>query len=330
MVNILEAPTPYLIGLHDSEYLENESFEDVDDATIIHLDCDNPILSSMAEEEEFLAVDLVIALRDRLKVVEVLSDDEDQSCPALNIMISEAFTKFFLGLIGDVTQFIKPSDENGQPIFKLSKFLKDSTEDLMGLLDQFAKTAMFQAFIELKLQAASGINLSLRPKRPNVIKAKPRKLSTFQHQVQKQEPYSLVYSSEESAVTESTLKAEKDATKISHAQFTPHHLDSRNALCSARPHRSRTRIKSTTSTSTLHHPSEIVFVINEVTVRLHGMVNKILHVSTNETVSHLLKHVGQKNKLMAKNSIPLAPTAKIGDLYQIFKENDGTLHISVY
>jgi hypothetical protein len=64
-------------------------------------------LSASGDEKDcILPPDLVMVLKDRLEVVEVLTDEEENS-PALSIMISEAFTKFFLGLIGDLSQFIK-------------------------------------------------------------------------------------------------------------------------------------------------------------------------------------------------------------------------------
>ena len=95
LVNIIEAPTPYIIGIHDSEHFDNDILESLDDVTVIHLNHENPLKSESCKGcDNVLIPNMMKTLWNRLEVIKELSVEEPEAS-VLNVMISEAFTKFF-------------------------------------------------------------------------------------------------------------------------------------------------------------------------------------------------------------------------------------------
>ena len=120
---------------------------------IIALDFDSPIVRTSWElDMDFLNSEAVKSLRTRLEEVEYMAKTERD--PAfLNIMISESFTKFFLALIGDCSQYIKSSCD-GPSFFDYKKFLRSPNhcDNIRGFLHNFVKTAMFNSFVDSKFR----------------------------------------------------------------------------------------------------------------------------------------------------------------------------------
>lgn len=72
---------------------------------MVHLDYESPIISEMFEGfDTLINTELAQGLTQRLQIVTDLGPEEERS--VLNLMISEAFTKYFLGLLGDYNKFI--------------------------------------------------------------------------------------------------------------------------------------------------------------------------------------------------------------------------------
>jgi hypothetical protein len=80
--------------------------------------------------------------------------------------------------------------------------------------------------------------------------------------------------------------------------------------------------------------NQINFKINEITVQISGLVSKIIQVPTNQTVAQIYHQLTIQNsqnvQLLINNAIPPSPTAMIGDIYQVFKKNDGKVHLSIH
>ena len=77
-------------------------------------------------------------------------------------------------------------------------------------------------------------------------------------------------------------------------------------------------------------PIKLVVPQNEVTIHLEGYVQKILHVDINLSIGQIQEMNHMKKRIfLAKKCIPISPTAMIRDVYQIFKDSQGFLHITV-
>ena len=75
---------------------------------------------------------------------------------------------------------------------------------------------------------------------------------------------------------------------------------------------------------------EYINPLSEVTIHLGGYVEKILHVDINLSIGQIQEMNYLKKRIfLAKNCIPISPTAIIRDVHQIFKNTEGVLHINV-
>ena len=85
---------------------------------VVHLNHESPIISEGGCKgcEDFMATKLSQLLLERLKMIK----DEESTPTVLNFMISEAFRKFFLSLIGDFHQFVTYASDK-TPIFQVCK-----------------------------------------------------------------------------------------------------------------------------------------------------------------------------------------------------------------
>ena len=87
---------------------------------IAHLDHDGLLISPMEDFniKYFMENELVKELIKRLRVIEsFITIEQTTDCtsslpPALNIMVAEAFSKFFLSFLGDYNQYIVRKNSN--------------------------------------------------------------------------------------------------------------------------------------------------------------------------------------------------------------------------
>ena len=253
---------------------------------MVHLNYEDSIISESCNSfEAFKHTKLVHSLVKRLKIIQNLATEEEQSTSVLNVMISEAFTKFNLSLIGDYAKFINFSKSPKRtPKFQMSKYLSCASDDHREFLNEFVNTAMLQNFIQGKLRA------SLRPCE--------RKRCKF-----------------ESTSVDST--SENVIEKFKASQKVP-----KSAKNEDRP-------KLTQPIFTTNY----IKPFDEVTIQLTGKLTKTLQVPPSQTFRHLHQRIktmtGQPCQLMVQYSVPPSPTANIGEVFQIFKNEQGVLQIFV-
>ncbi|XP_073973076.1 DENN domain-containing protein 2B-like isoform X2 [Rhodnius prolixus] len=151
MSELLQCPTPYLVGLlkgrnHPLTYLEN-IFAGIENSFIVDVDC-GTILNCMGDEMNILPKRLTKSLKSSLYLCPVKGPD---TCASATLL------RLFVELVGHYPLVIinGPSSELDKPGFRVflrnsfvSALSSKSTEHFLRL---FVDTAMFEAFIRERL-----------------------------------------------------------------------------------------------------------------------------------------------------------------------------------
>ncbi|RZF33591.1 hypothetical protein LSTR_LSTR009047 [Laodelphax striatellus] len=145
LMDVCHAPTPYLIGIIKPKLvdlpLNNIDLDlvvDVDDGSIVH---------SVGDEALILPSRLSRALRSALQLSLTASRE---TC---NLLASEALIRLFVELLGHYREYITVS-----PLHKKREFQRDlcvksiSSRSIQLFLEWFTETAMFNAFIQSRLE----------------------------------------------------------------------------------------------------------------------------------------------------------------------------------
>ena len=297
LVHILEAPTPYIIGMQDNAKFDLSVLEDLEDVMIVDLDLEMPICkTSWDYDESFMHSEAVKSLTERLEDVDTVAKNE-YDVALLNVMITEAFTKFFLAIIGDCSKYIKSSCERPFPHFERQKFLKSATlcPKTKEFLHTFTQTAMFNSFIFTKFRM------------PLYCVTHQSSLDNAGHHGDKKKSM--------------TKRRKKKASTT---------LPSIASSLEDEEFRRKLSIKSESAMYAKTLSADLAIAPKEVTVHLNGHIRKILQVDTDRSVGCIQDQLNLRRRLfMVMNSIPISPTANIGDVHQIFKDYQGILHITV-
>ncbi|XP_073918154.1 DENN domain-containing protein 2A isoform X2 [Castor canadensis] len=167
MIDIVCSPTPFLIGLLSSSLpvLRELPLEEVLVVDLIN----DRFLRQMDDEDSILPRKLQVALEHILEQRNDLASDQDggsldctygpESSP-LNEVVSEAFVRFFVEIVGHYSLFLT-SGEREERTLQREAFRKAvSSKSLRRFLEVFMETQTFRGFIqerELRRQDAKGL-----------------------------------------------------------------------------------------------------------------------------------------------------------------------------
>ncbi|KAI1889833.1 hypothetical protein AGOR_G00167000 [Albula goreensis] len=163
MVDIVCCPTPFLVGLLSSSLPKLKGLP-VEEALVVDLGTDR-FIRQMDDEATLLPRKLQAALEQTLEqrndIINPDTDSEsDEECNSLSNLVSEAFIRFFLEVIGHYSLFLT-QNERGERIFQREAFRKSvASKSVRRFLGVFMESQMFAGFIqdrELRKCRAKGL-----------------------------------------------------------------------------------------------------------------------------------------------------------------------------
>lgn len=149
LVEMCDAPTPYVIGLlkpkNGVDPLKNTNFEE---GIIVDLE-GSRIVKCCGDEGSILPPRFTKALKTALNLATSATEHSDSN---RNVLISEAFIRFFVEVCGSYSNFLVLQPD-GKKEFEKEKFMKSVTSPTtQSFLEWFSETAMFHAFIQERVQ----------------------------------------------------------------------------------------------------------------------------------------------------------------------------------
>ncbi|XP_070950468.1 DENN domain-containing protein 2A isoform X3 [Macaca nemestrina] len=167
MVDIVCSPTPFLIGLLSSSLplLRELPLEEVLVVDLVN----SRFLRQMDDEDSILPRKLQVALEHILEQRNELAREQDEgpldsrhgseSSP-LNEVVSEAFVRFFVEIVGHYSLFLTSAEREERTLQREAFRKAVSSKSLRHFLEVFMETQMFRGFIqerELRRQDAKGL-----------------------------------------------------------------------------------------------------------------------------------------------------------------------------
>ncbi|XP_077195965.1 DENN domain-containing protein 2A isoform X2 [Paroedura picta] len=165
MIDIVCSPTPFLIGLLSSSLPRLKELP-VEEVLVVDL-VNNRFLRQMEDEDSILPRKLQGALEHILEQRNELASDHEegplnskQESSPLNEVVSEAFVRFFVEIVGHYPLFMTPTEKE-ERVLQREAFRKSvSSKSLRRFLEVFMETQMFGGFIqerELRKQGVKGL-----------------------------------------------------------------------------------------------------------------------------------------------------------------------------
>ncbi|XP_071120563.1 DENN domain-containing protein 2C-like isoform X3 [Mytilus edulis] len=146
MLDICCSPTPYVIGILSS-HLQKVLNLPLSEIFIFDLD-KRQVIKSQGDEDTLLPKSVQKALKTVLNMCKVEGDLKN----AQNLLISEAFLRFFVEAIGHYGNHIT-TQQNGQLVFERDSFVKNAQSSSMEqFLEWFTETQMFEVFLTDKVE----------------------------------------------------------------------------------------------------------------------------------------------------------------------------------
>ncbi|XP_043944181.1 DENN domain-containing protein 2A isoform X2 [Protopterus annectens] len=150
MIDIVCSPTPFFIGLLSSSLTRLRELP-VEEVLVVDL-CNNKFLRQMEDEDFILPRKLQAALEHILDQRNEMANEKEEDTPngtcSLNMVVSEAFVRFFVEIVGHYSLFIVPNEKE-ERIFQREAFRKSvSSRSLRRFLEVFMETQMFGGFIQ--------------------------------------------------------------------------------------------------------------------------------------------------------------------------------------
>ncbi|XP_062991138.1 DENN domain-containing protein 2A [Elgaria multicarinata webbii] len=168
MIDIVCSPTPFLIGLLSSSLPRLKELP-VEEVLVVDL-VNNRFLRQMEDEDSILPRKLQGALEHILEQRNELASDKEegalngkQASPEsspLNEVVSEAFVRFFVEIVGHYSLFMTPAEKEERALQREAFRKSVSSKSLRRFLEVFMETQMFGGFIqerELRKQGAKGL-----------------------------------------------------------------------------------------------------------------------------------------------------------------------------
>ncbi|XP_048196296.1 DENN domain-containing protein 2A isoform X2 [Perognathus longimembris pacificus] len=167
MIDIVCSPTPFLIGLLSSSLplLRELPLEEVLVVDLIN----DRFLRQMEDEDSILPRKLQAALEHILEQRNELACDQDggpldctygPASSPLNAVVSEAFVRFFVEMVGHYSLFLTPGEREERSLQRDAFRKAVSSKSLRRFLEVFMETQTFRGFIqerELRRQDAKGL-----------------------------------------------------------------------------------------------------------------------------------------------------------------------------
>ncbi|KAL8222096.1 UNVERIFIED_CONTAM: DENN domain-containing protein 2A [Gekko kuhli] len=165
MIDIVCSPTPFLIGLLSSSLPRLKELP-VEEVLVVDL-VNNRFLRQMEDEDSILPRKLQGALEHILEQRNELASDQEegplngkQESSPLNEVVSEAFVRFFVEIVGHYSLFMTTTEKE-ERVLQREAFRKSvSSKSLRRFLEVFMETQMFGGFIqerELRKQGVKGL-----------------------------------------------------------------------------------------------------------------------------------------------------------------------------
>ncbi|EMP24005.1 DENN domain-containing protein 2A [Chelonia mydas] len=165
MIDIVCSPTPFLIGLLTSSLPRLKELP-VEEVLVVDL-VNNRFLRQMEDEDSILPRKLQAALEHILEQRNELASDKEEgslngrheSSP-LNEVVSEAFVRFFVEIMGHYSLFLTHSEREERTLQREAFRKSVSSKSLRRFLEVFMETQMFGGFIqerELRKQGVKGL-----------------------------------------------------------------------------------------------------------------------------------------------------------------------------
>ncbi|XP_062472432.1 DENN domain-containing protein 2A isoform X3 [Pezoporus occidentalis] len=165
MIDIVCSPTPFLIGLLSSSLPRLKELP-VEEVLVVDL-VNNRFLRQMEDEDSILPRKLQAALEHILEQRNELASDKEegpvngkQETSPLNEVVSEAFVRFFVEIVGHYSLFLTPSEREERTLQREAFRKSVSSKSLRRFLEVFMETQMFGGFIqerELRKQGVRGL-----------------------------------------------------------------------------------------------------------------------------------------------------------------------------
>ncbi|XP_026734489.1 uncharacterized protein LOC113498611 [Trichoplusia ni] len=151
--DVLEAPLPILAGmLSSNQDLSGVVFEE---GMLIDLTHPSKVLFYQGDESTILPTPSYKTLKTALQMETSKHKDKAEDTKTRNVMISEAFLRFFVDILGDFWRFFSVGDlkdgdlGRGDVVFDKESFIKNaSSKQNQYFLEWFTETAMFTHFIQ--------------------------------------------------------------------------------------------------------------------------------------------------------------------------------------
>ncbi|PKU36066.1 hypothetical protein llap_13627 [Limosa lapponica baueri] len=181
MIDIVCSPTPFLIGLLSSSLPRLKELP-VEEVLVVDL-VNNRFLRQMEDEDSILPRKLQAALEHILEQRNELASDKEegpvngkQETSPLNEVVSEAFVRFFVEIVGHYSLFLTPTEREERTLQREAFRKSVSSKSLRRFLEVFMETQMFGGFIqerELRKQGVRGSKMKFLHKKSQQPWAQP-------------------------------------------------------------------------------------------------------------------------------------------------------------
>ncbi|XP_075066476.1 DENN domain-containing protein 2A [Mixophyes fleayi] len=165
MIDIVCSPTPFLIGLL-SNSLPRLKDMPVEEVLLVDL-VNNRFLRQMDDEDSILPRKLQAALEQILEQRNEMASELDQGSAngqqdssSMNDVISEAFVRFFVEIVGHYSLFMAPGEQDERSLRRDTFRKSISSKSVRRFLEVFMETQMFGGFSqerEMRKQGSKGL-----------------------------------------------------------------------------------------------------------------------------------------------------------------------------
>ncbi|CAH2056056.1 unnamed protein product, partial [Iphiclides podalirius] len=155
--DVLEAPLPILAGMLNTEGDAEAGADSIlfEEGMLIDLTHPNKVLFYQGDESTILPTSSYKTLKTSLQMESVKQREKNEDTRTRNVMISEAFLRFFVDILGDFWRFFEAREpregEMGRNgiVFDKEAFVRSApSKQNQYFLEWFAETAMFNHFVQ--------------------------------------------------------------------------------------------------------------------------------------------------------------------------------------
>ncbi|XP_053321259.1 DENN domain-containing protein 2A [Spea bombifrons] len=165
MIDIVCSPTPFLIGLLSSSLPRLKELP-VEEVLLVDL-VNNRFLRQIDDEDSILPRKLQAALEQILEQRNELASEKEpgqantqQDATSLNDVVSEAFVRFFVEVVGHYSLFLVPGEQDEKSLLRDAFRKSLSSKSVRRFLEVFMETQMFGGFVqerEMRKQGTKGL-----------------------------------------------------------------------------------------------------------------------------------------------------------------------------